>query len=150
MENRFEIFIEPKSDHDRIVLVGNVDEHAQINFAYFANQTSHECSVDFSEIKTVNSVGLSLIIKLLSTLGDRHVTIENCPEPLVKTFIGLPKLEKCTIKSYEGTYFCPQCDFFLSRMVSVENGQSIEKKLFCTDCGHQLELEFKVEDGDFV
>ena len=144
MQDRFEIFIEPKPDHDKIVIVGNVDEHAEINIAYFANQTSDKCSIDFSELKTINSVGLYLMIKLLTALGDRSISIENCPGSLVQTFHGLPKLKHCLIKSYESNYVCPECDFHRSQVVAVEDGQSIESKIFCSECGHQLELEFKL------
>ena len=139
-DNKFEIFVESSKDGDRIVVVGDVGENSEINFKYFEKQISDTCFVDLENIKTVNSIGLAKIIKLLGVINDRTVFVEYCPESLMTTVMTLPQLKNVHIKSFKSTLECAKCLSDSETVVEVVDGIEQTPNKFCSDCGEKLNL----------
>ncbi len=154
METSVQILQE--KDYDKVVIVGPINEEAEVHFAKLPESLGKKVVINFRQVAFINSLGVRAWINFMRELGNRTLVFEECTPEIVNQINMIPNFKgNASIQSVFGTFFCSSCN--TSQEELFVTGRNFPKgpdftltPVKCKKCG-QDNIEFEeVEDAFFA
>ena len=133
---------------DRMMIIGPIDEEAEVHLTQFLKTLGQKVVVNFRQITTVNSCGVRAWINFMRELSKgRQVVFEECKPEIISQINMIPSFRASAhIQSVYGSYDCPKCknhqDVLLTRGKNLPNRLADGlPEIPCAKCQAPLELD---------
>ena len=140
--------IESQDRHDKIYFSGHINEDAEECLADLAAKLAPACTINFKEVKSINSCGVRAWINFIRILENgRTIEFEECPPEVVSQINMIPNFKgNSSINSVYATYSCENCD--LQNLHLFKKGLNLPKainevlpEVTCPNCSETMEME---------
>lgn len=147
--------VEKRPDHDRLVIIGDINEDAEISLRRVAATLATKVVFNLRGITSVNSCGVRTWINFMREVeANRDITFEECTPEIVSQINMIPNFKgSAHIKSVYAGYACDGCDNQQWRL--FEEGRNLPDspdaeigELDCPKCGKPMEMD-ELEDEFF-
>lgn len=150
-----EYSIVSQDDGKTVNMVGIINEDSEISFKnlFLDLKDSKKITFNFSQVKSINSLGVRAWVSFLRTLEDgRTILFRECKADIIMQINMIPSfLGKATIASFYVNYICEVCNKEEKKLIEAASlkPKTIPESPKCDldECGMQTE---ELEDEYFV
>lgn len=146
-----------RTDVDEVKIVGPINEESEIQLTSLTEILGEKIVIDFSEVTSVNSLGVRAWINFMRNISSKTVSFEKCVPEIVNQINMIPSFRgKAKVESVYGDFSCNKCKtelkhLFLTAEIAKNDDDEIEiPSVSCPKC-KSSDMEFEeIEDTYFA